>query len=135
MMNWMGIGFLIWLSWKIASAPLLKSTDSKSTDPNSSESRSPVGFIGAALFQWINPKSWIVGTGAVSAYFRPHSEEVILYSFIFAFLFVIVAIPSNLIWLSFGAMIEHLFGNPVVARTFNIVMGILLTVSTVLLLL
>jgi threonine/homoserine/homoserine lactone efflux protein len=124
-MNWVGVIFLIWLSWKIASAPGLKSTDKKPT----------VGFLNAALFQWINPKSWIVCTGAVSAYFRPQTEEAVLYAFTLACLFLIAALPSNLVWLTCGAMLEQLLAKPAAIRFFNGAMGLLLAISAVLMIL
>src|SRR5579885_2933385 len=49
LLKWGGIGFLLWLSWKIATAGRSDAT----TD------RQPLGFWGAAAFQWINPKSWL----------------------------------------------------------------------------
>lgn len=42
-----GIGFLFWLAWQIASAGHSDAT----------AERQPLGFVGAAAFQWINPKS------------------------------------------------------------------------------
>lgn len=73
-MNLVGAAFLLWLSWKIATAdPTIATKDKKA-----------VGFVNAALFQWINPKSWIVSTGAIGAYFHSDSSNAVLYSAAFA---------------------------------------------------
>src|SRR5262245_39594216 len=47
--NWGGAAYLLWLAWKIATSARMEST----------VDRRPVGYLGAALFQWINPKSWL----------------------------------------------------------------------------
>ena len=53
--NWAGAAVLLWLSWKIA-------TSSGRID--SQPEKSPVGFLGAAVFQWVNPKSWLISAAA-----------------------------------------------------------------------
>jgi len=119
-MNWVGAAFLLWLSWKIATAdPTIDTND-----------RQAVGFVNAALFQWINPKSWIVSTGAIGAYFHSDSSSVILYSAVFASLFFVAIVPSTLVWLLFGASLERLLAEPATARLFNRAMGFLLAIST-----
>ena len=123
--NWAGVVFLIWLSWKVANADRVRSAGEQSA----------VGFINAALLQWINPKSWIVCTGAVSAYFRPQTEEAVLYAFSLACLFLVAALPSNLAWLMCGAMLERLLSKPAAIRLFNVAMGLLLAISAVLMVL
>src|SRR5215472_15244353 len=60
-----GIGFLLWLAWKIATSGHSDATTEKR----------PVGFWGAAAFQWINPKSWLVSIGAVSTYAHPEAGK------------------------------------------------------------
>src|SRR6184192_3501140 len=47
-LKWCGIGFLLWLSWKIATAGRSEAT----------EDGVCVGFWEAAAFQWVNPKSY-----------------------------------------------------------------------------
>lgn len=123
-MNWTGAALLFWLSWKIA----------KSSNSRRIERPSPVGFVNAALFQWINPKSWIVVTSAIGAYFRPNTDETLLYPVTFSLLFLAAALPSNLVWLTFGALLERLFSDSTLARACNIAMGCLLALSTLFLL-
>src|SRR5262249_47434159 len=53
-----GVSFLLWLAWKMATAGR-GATETK---------KEPVGFWGAAAFQWVNPKSWLVSISAVGTY-------------------------------------------------------------------
>jgi threonine/homoserine/homoserine lactone efflux protein len=114
-LNWAGVAFLLWLAWKIAGA-----------DPsNRSQGGKPVGFVQAALFQWINPKSWIASTGAVGAYLQPGEGSALLQSVSFAALFVLATFPSGFLWLAFGASMQRFMANATAARAFNVVMGVL----------
>jgi threonine/homoserine/homoserine lactone efflux protein len=56
-LKWVGIAFLLWLSWKVATA-------GRGGERAEAE---VIGFWEAAAFQWVNPKSWLVSASAVAA--------------------------------------------------------------------
>jgi threonine/homoserine/homoserine lactone efflux protein len=118
-LNWAGAAFLFWLSWKIATSRSMGSLP---------ESR-PVGFIGAAVFQWVNPKSWLVTASAAGAFLHTGAGSPVLQSALLGGLFVLVALPSCFVWLAFGATAQRLLQTPRRLRAFNITMGILLALS------
>ena len=66
--RWVGAAFLLWLAWNIASAPVANAGASDNAVP---KRRDATGFVGAALFQWVNPKAWLVCVGAMSTYLSP----------------------------------------------------------------
>jgi threonine/homoserine/homoserine lactone efflux protein len=118
-LNWAGAAFLLWLSWKIATSRRMDSLP---------ESR-PVGFFGAALFQWVNPKSWLVTASAAGAFLHTGAGSPVLQSAFLGGLFVLVALPSCFVWLAFGATAQRLLQTPRRLRAFNVTMGILLALS------
>lgn len=118
-MKWCGAAFLLWLSWKIASAP---------AGAGNSGQRA-VGFVAAAAFQWINPKSWLVSASAAGTYLQALEDSVALQAAMFATLFVMAQIPSGVVWLGFGASMQRLLRSERAARTFNIAMGLSLAAS------
>jgi threonine/homoserine/homoserine lactone efflux protein len=118
-LNWAGAAFLLWLSWKIATSRRMDSLP---------ESR-PVGFIGAAVFQWVNPKSWLVTASAAGAFLHTGAGSPVLQSALLGGLFVLVALPSCFVWLAFGATAQRLLLTPRRLKAFNITMGILLALS------
>jgi threonine/homoserine/homoserine lactone efflux protein len=124
-LNWAGAALLLWLSWKIATSRRMDSLP---------ESR-PVGFIGAAVFQWVNPKSWLVTASAAGAFLHTGAGSPVLQSALLGGLFVLVALPSCFVWLAFGATAQRLLQTPRRLRAFNITMGILLALSIGLILL
>lgn len=122
-LKWAGTGFLLWLSWKIATA-------GRSDAPGE---RPPVGFWGAAAFQWVNPKSWLVSASAISAYLQADAGSALVQSFAFGLLFMLAALPSCLVWLAFGGAFQRLLQTDRTVRLFNLAMAALLAGSVVLL--
>ena len=120
-LNWAGAAFLLWLSWKIATAR-----------PGAAQApRRPIGFVEAALFQWINPKSWIVSAGAAGTYLQPGSGTAVSQSLLLGGLFLAAALPSCFAWLAFGAALQRVLSSPRQLRIFNVAMGVLLAASVI----
>jgi Putative threonine efflux protein len=123
-MKWAGAAVLLWLAWKIARAG--------ASGPES-EARA-VGFLGAALFQWVNPKAWLVAVSSVGTYLTASAGNGVATAFLFSLVFVAAALPSNLVWLLLGAAMQRLLRDARSARAFNVAMGVLLALSVVMIL-
>ena len=122
-LKWGGVAFLLWLAWKIATA--------RHSDTDADEKR-PVGFWGAAAFQWVNPKSWLVSASAAGTYLHAATGSVFVQAMSFSVLFILAALPSCFVWLAFGAGVQRLLHGERAARIFNIAMGALLAGSVLL---
>jgi len=114
-----GIAYLLFLSWKVATS-----------SPNSLDAKQakPLTFLQAVLFQWVNPKAWIMATSAVAA-FTSGSSDIFIQVLIIGLIFMIVAFPSTGVWLFFGVWLKKIFKNPSHQKTFNILMASLLVLS------
>ena len=121
-LKWCGMGFLLWLSWKIAIVGRSDTTTDKAF----------VGFWGAAAFQWINPKSWLVSASAVGTYLRADASGAVVQALSFGLLFVLVALPSCFVWLAFGATVQRLLSTERAVRLCNVAMGAMLAGSVLL---
>ena len=120
-----GAVFLLWLSCRIATSP---GRDDSQPDT------SPVGFLGAAVFQWVNPKSWLI-SAAAGSFLNAGVRSAVVQAASLGGLFVLAALPSCFLWLAFGAAVQpHLLRRARVMRVFNITMGVLLALSIVLIL-
>lgn len=124
--RWAGAAFLLWLAWKIATAPV--------GDGGSGAPPRPTGFFGAALLQWVNPKAWLVSAGAVATYLPGEAESGLLRATLFTLVFVSAALPCSLVWLAFGAAAQRLLRDPRRQRGFNIAMGLALAASVMMIL-
>ena len=122
-LKWGGVAFLLWLAWKIATA--------RHSETDADEKR-PVGFWGAAAFQWVNPKSWLVSASAAGTYLHAATGNVFVQAVSFGVLFILAALPSCFVWLAFGAGVKRLLHGERAARIFNIAMGALLAGSVLL---
>jgi threonine/homoserine/homoserine lactone efflux protein len=118
-LKWTGAAFLLWLAWKIAGSRAM-ATPAR-----------PVGFIEAALFQWVNPKSWLVSASAAATYLGG-SGTALAQSLALGGLFLAAALPSCFVWLAFGAALQRLLGSPRRLRVFNLAMGGVLAASVAL---
>src|SRR5215510_9977532 len=121
-LKWCGVGVLLWLSWKMATAGRSGATPDKAC----------VGFWGAAAFQWVNPKSWLVSASAVGTYLHADAGSAFVQSLAFGLLFVLVALPSGFVWLAFGATVQRWLATERAVRLFNVAMGALLAGSVLL---
>jgi threonine/homoserine/homoserine lactone efflux protein len=121
-LNWLGAAFLLWLAWKIATAGR----------GGAVAGGKPVGFVGAAAFQWINPKSWLVCASAAGTYLGAGSGSAFTQALAFGALFVLASLPCCFVWLAFGATAQRLLRSDRARRTFNVTMGLLLAASVVL---
>lgn len=118
-LNWGGAAFLLWLSWKIATSSRIESMPEGK----------PVGYLGAAAFQWVNPKSWLVSASAAGTFLSAEAGSPLVQAASLGGLFVLAALPSCFVWLAFGATVQHVLRGRRRLRVFNIIMGALLALS------
>ena len=114
-----GSTYLVYLAYKIASAPV-HSFDTKKAKP--------MTFIQAVLFQWVNPKAWIMCIGAVVTY-TVSGTSYLYQVIVIALLFVLFGAPCTITWLWFGSSLQKILSQPHYLRTFNLIMGLLLITS------
>jgi len=114
-----GILYLIYLAWLIAnSAPATVD----------GEHSKPLTFTQAALFQWINPKAWIMSTSAIAAY-TTVGGDINLQIVLIGLVFFAMAFPSAGVWMLFGTGLQRILNKPLHLKAFNIVMALLLVGS------
>jgi threonine/homoserine/homoserine lactone efflux protein len=122
-LHWGGALVLLRLSWKIAT-----SGGRLETAPD----RGPVGYLGAAIFQWVNPKSWLVAASAAGTFLGAGAGDPLAQAAALGGLFVLAALPSCFLWLAFGAGVQRVLRGGRRLRIFNVAMGALLALSVVL---
>jgi threonine/homoserine/homoserine lactone efflux protein len=110
--------YMLWLAWKIAnSGPVGEGI----------ERAKPMTFLQAALFQWVNPKAWVMALAAIATY--ASIEALPLSLTIVAVTFGLVNLPSIGAWTLAGVGIRRLLTKPTLLRWFNIGMAVLLVLS------
>ena len=120
--KWCGAAVLCWLAWKIATAGRA----------GAAAGGKPIGLVGAAAFQWINPKSWLVCASAAATFLDRGAGSALGQSAAFGLTFALVSLPSCLPWLAFGAVLQRFLRSGRALRVFNGAMGALLAASVIL---
>ncbi len=87
----------------------------------------PMSFWHAVAFQWVNPKAWVMALGAVGAY--AETNRFLLDVLIIDGVYVLVTIPSSLVWTAFGAGIQRFLRRKWALHAFNWTMAALLVAS------
>lgn len=115
-----GISYLLWMAWHIANTKGSSSTDNKNDKPFT--------FLQAALFQWINPKAWIMAVTSTAAFITDH-QMAFMQVMIIAFIYFVCAIFSTSSWSLGGVMLKRFIQNERLVQIFNIAMAILIVGS------
>lgn len=123
-MRWVGAAYLLWLAWQIAHAAPATADAAGARQPR------PMTMLQAALFQWVNPKAWIIIMGAVTTY-TTADGGVLRQGLLLAGVFFTVSWPATATWVMLGAGAARLLRTPSRLRAFNWAMAGLLVISVI----
>lgn len=87
----------------------------------------PMTFLGAAMFQWVNVKGWVIAVGAITAYAAIAAYPLNIATL--SILLFVIGLGSSLTWVVLGTSLQSLVKSPRAVRIFNIVMALLLLAS------
>ena len=124
-LGWMGIKFFI-------AAYKHKDTSGKAKAKVEKRSR-PFRFYEAVLFQWVNPKALIMALAAVSGYVGI-SDSFKLRSFLICGTFLFMGFTSAATWAVAGSTLNRLMSQGRSAIILNIIMGLLLIATAIMIL-
>jgi len=116
-----GALYMLWLAWKVA--------NSRPDNGAKVDLGKPMTFLQAAAFQWVNPKAVVMALTVIALYVRP--DYRVRDALIVLAVEVLATVGTVVTWTGFGVALRGLLANPRHARTFNIVMALLLVVSIV----
>jgi threonine/homoserine/homoserine lactone efflux protein len=111
--------YLMWLAWRIATAG--------TSNPIVTDEARPMTFFEAALFQWVNPKGWMVALSVAANYVSPGSLWADLMAL--SAVFLVISLISTTSWAFFGTSLRPLLQDPKSVRIFNVAMAVALVAS------
>ena len=120
-LKYAGVAYLIYLAWAIAMS------EPPSADQDKRREGRPMTFWGAAMFQWVNAKGWVMVIGTITAY-----AAIAAYPWNIAIqvgLSLLLGILSCTAWALFGTALRPILTSRRAVRAFNIVMAVLLLAS------
>ncbi|WP_024301836.1 LysE family translocator [Pseudogulbenkiania sp. MAI-1] len=110
-----GCLYLLWLSWGILRAGR----------PEADSEARPLGFFGAALFQWLNPKAWVMVINT-SILFAPEAGQVLWTAALLSLACALVNLPCIGVWAWTGDRLRRWLDGERARRLFNTVMAVLM---------
>ena len=114
-----GCAYLLWLAWRQAQAG----------QPGGGKSAQPLGFVGAALFQWVNPKAWMMVLNAAILFLPRGGGWGAALSL--ALVCTLVNFPCIALWAVVGDRLRFRLRDPRALRVFNYAMALLLAATAV----
>lgn len=121
LLKWIGAIYMLHLAWRIATSGPLEDTSS------AGRIAKPMSFWSAAVFQWVNPKAWIMAVSAFSTYV-PASSGLSAIACVAA-LFSAITLPSVGVWTLFGSGLRYVLRIKRNLLAFNYSMASLLIAS------
>jgi threonine/homoserine/homoserine lactone efflux protein len=118
-LRWVGAAYLVYLGIKMLRG---------SGPANSRSSSRPVTFFEAAVFQFLNPKAWVM-TITAATMFLPHELGVLAAGAYMLLIMVVMNMPCIAVWALFGSSLRRFLERPASRLGFNAAMAVALAMT------
>ena len=120
-LRYVGATYLLHLSYKIFGSLNVNIKEDKSR---------PLTFFEAIIFQFVNPKAWIICSTAVSIFY-PNDTSIFLGTFFMVFMSTIVNLPSISIWAFGGSIIGKYLKNVKLKKFVEFLLALMLILTSI----
>ena len=100
-LKYIGATYLLYLAWKMFGSLSIQRAEDKSA---------PLRYYEAILFQFVNPKAWVICITAVSLFY-PEKENLFVGTLFMVVMSTIINIPSISVWAFGGSIIRRYLNN------------------------
>ena len=115
-LKYIGACYLLYLAWKMFGSLNISITEEKS---------SPLKYYEAILFQFVNPKAWVICITAVSLFY-PENVNLIIGTLFLVIMSTIINLPSISMWAFGGSIIRRYLSNKKLKTIIEWILAILL---------
>ena len=120
-LRYVGATYLLYLSYKMFGSLNVNIKEDKSR---------PLTFFEAIIFQFVNPKAWIICSTAVSIFY-PNDTSIFLGTFFMVFMSTIVNLPSISIWAFGGSIIGKYLKNVKLKKFVEFLLALMLILTSI----
>ncbi|HEY6454748.1 MAG TPA: LysE family translocator [Steroidobacteraceae bacterium] len=117
-LKWVGAAYLLYLGWQLLRA----------AGPGAAMAGKPVTFAAAAMFQFVNPKAWVISLTAATLFLPPQLGQVLASAYVSSIM-ILVNLPCATAWAVFGSSLGVALRRPVARRIFNWLMAVALAAT------
>ena len=115
-LKYIGACYLLYLAWKMFGSLNISRTEEKS---------SPLKYYEAILFQFVNPKAWVICITSVSLFY-PENVNLIIGTLFLVIMSTIINLPSISMWAFGGSVIRRYLNNKKLKTIIEWILAILL---------
>jgi threonine/homoserine/homoserine lactone efflux protein len=119
-LRWVGAAYLLYLGVRMLGGG----------EARTGVTTRPVTFLEAALFQFLNPKAWVM-TLTAATLFLPRELGVIAADAYMVAVMVLINLPCIAVWALFGSSLRSFLARPASRKGFNTAMAVALAATGV----
>tara|TARA_Y100000590_G_C15468808_1_gene919362 strand:+ start:306 stop:914 length:609 start_codon:yes stop_codon:yes gene_type:complete len=120
-LRYVGASYILYLAYKMFGSLNITSNEEKSR---------PLKFYEAILFQFVNPKAWVICVTAVSLFY-PEKENLMIGTFFMVFMSTLINIPSISVWALGGSIIRYYLNNSILKKIIEWLLALLLLATAI----
>ena len=120
-LRYVGAAYILYLAYKMFGSLNITATEDKSR---------PLKYYEAILFQFVNPKAWVICITAASLFY-PEQENLIIGTLFMVVMSTVINIPSISIWAFSGSVIRYYLNNIKLKKIIEWLLAILLILTAI----
>ena len=120
-LRYVGAAYILYLAYKMFGSLNITATEDKSR---------PLKYYEAILFQFVNPKAWVICITAVSLFY-PEQENLIIGTLFMVVMSTVINIPSISIWAFGGSVIRFYLNNIKLKKIIEWLLALLLIATAI----
>ena len=120
-LRYVGAAYILFLAYKMFGSLNISSSEEKTR---------PLKYYEAILFQFVNPKAWVICITAVSLFY-PEKENLFIGTVFMVIMSTIINIPSISIWALGGSIIRHYLSNKTLKKIIDWLLALMLILTSV----
>ncbi|MBS56999.1 MAG: lysine transporter LysE [Rickettsiales bacterium] len=118
-LRYIGSAYILFLAYKMFGSLNIYSTEEKSR---------PLKYTEAILFQFVNPKAWVICITAVSLFY-PEQQNLIVGTIFMVIMSTVINIPSISIWAIGGSIVRHYLTNKLLKKIIEFILALFLILT------
>ena len=115
-LRYVGSAYILYLAYKMFGSLNITKTEDRSR---------PLKYYEAILFQFVNPKAWVICSTAVTLYY-PKGENIFIGTLFMVIMSTVVNIPSISVWAYGGSVIRNYLNNEKLKKIVEWILAIML---------
>ena len=120
-LRYVGAAYILYLAYKMFGSLKVSSSEKKSR---------PLKYYEAILFQFVNPKAWVICITAVSLFY-PEEQNLFIGTIFMVIMSTLINIPSISVWALGGSIIRYYLNNEKLKKILEWLLALILIITAI----